>query len=274
MGQLKKEWFEDAYISLTDTLNDSSHKISSGISKVSPSSIIKDEEINGLINSIKSLSSNFYLKNYADCFINEKTLDNINEDEIIKIATKNQIDEYITDILNICGNVTQEEQAASGCTKCTTTFRAASNGTTFTAARNGNNFTTSNGTTFRAATRTGNSNTGTVTNGTTFRAGSGCTNRNANSNFSKGDSSCSETCTQQGNNFRAGSGCTNTSGFATESNCGFTAASGCTNRTSSGCTNITAASGCTNQSAASGSSANVTTFTPFRAAVYGVIINE
>ena len=264
-----KDWINTVYVNLTDTLANSEHNINSGITKKTyGQEIMTDDQINSLIDSIRSLSNNIYIKNYADCFKNSDPLDKVSTDTIIKGVTKTQIDNYIEDILDICQNQVQSTIAATGNTNHINNFSPASGCT-----NNGNNF------------RAGNSNVG---------YGSGNTNKGNNFVFFSTNSAskgvggrCADFFratrsgnTNQGNNFRrptfatesnAGGGSGNTnkgnnfrsaSGFANNGNT-FSGASGFTNKGN----NFSPASGFTNYgNTFSGSSGNTNKGNNFRAA--------
>lgn len=290
-----KDWINTVYVNLTDTLANSEHNINSGITKKTyGQEIMTDDQINSLIDSIRSLSNNIYIKNYADCFKNSDPLDKVSTDTIIKGVTKTQIDNYIEDILDICQNQVQSTIAATGNTNHINNFSPASGctdkGNNFSPASGctnyGNNFSpasgcTNNGNNFRA----GNSNVG---------HGSGNTNKGNNFVFFSTNSAskgvggrCADFFratrsgnTNQGNNFRrptfatesnAGGGSGNTnkgnnfrsaSGFANNGNT-FSGASGFTNKGN----NFSPASGFTNYgNTFSGSSGNTNKGNNFRAA--------
>ena len=123
-----QEWINNIYTNLTDTLADSSHNINSGITKkVYDKELITANSINTLIESIKSLSNNVYMSNYADCFINNEKLDNVAYGNLIQSTTKTQIDNYVEDILNICQNQVSTITPASGNTNYVNSFSASGN---------------------------------------------------------------------------------------------------------------------------------------------------
>jgi hypothetical protein len=106
MGLITQAWINGIYTSLITTLNDSSHKINLGVTNPNHTvgSVAHASDINTLITDIKKGTNNYYLKNYADCFKNNATLNNVSVGGLILTATKDQIDKYINDMLGICGN--------------------------------------------------------------------------------------------------------------------------------------------------------------------------
>ena len=117
--KIEKNWINDVYTSLTDTLANDQHKITSGITKKTFNSGSKATAagINTLINEIKGLRSNEFLGRYADCFTGNETLNTTTSGAKILDDTKEQIDNYVTKILQICGNkATSQVVFESGCT--------------------------------------------------------------------------------------------------------------------------------------------------------------
>lgn len=117
--KIEKNWINDVYTSLTDTLANDQHKITSGITKKTFNSGSKATAagINTLINEIKGLRSNEFLGRYADCFTGNETLNTTTSGAKILDNTKEQIDNYVTKILQICGNkATSQVVFESGCT--------------------------------------------------------------------------------------------------------------------------------------------------------------
>lgn len=119
--KIEKNWINDVYTSLTETLANDQHKITSGITKKTFASGSKATAagINTLINEIKGLKSNEFLGRYADCFTGNEALNATTSGTKILDDTKEQIDNYVTKILQVCGNkATSEVIFTSGCTKC------------------------------------------------------------------------------------------------------------------------------------------------------------
>lgn len=104
--KIEKNWINDVYTSLTDTLANDQHKITSGITKktFAAGSKATAAGINTLINEIKGLRSNEFLGRYADCFTGNEVLNTTTSGTKILDDTKEQIDNYVTKILQICGN--------------------------------------------------------------------------------------------------------------------------------------------------------------------------
>lgn len=86
MSLISKNWINEVYISLTDTLANTDHKISSGITKktFSAGEKITADSLNALVSSISGLSSNYFLKNYATCFTDNEALNNVNAGALIE----------------------------------------------------------------------------------------------------------------------------------------------------------------------------------------------
>lgn len=105
-SKLQSDWINQTYTDLTDTLANDEHKIVSGITKktFSPTSKVTAQSISDLITSIKSLNNNNFIKNYADCFKNNEDLTIPTAKNPIKETTKTEIDNYMDDIMRICGN--------------------------------------------------------------------------------------------------------------------------------------------------------------------------
>lgn len=123
--KIEKNWINDVYTSLTDTLANDQHKITSGITKKTFNSGSKATAagINTLINEIKGLRSNEFLGRYADCFTGNEALNTTTSGAKILDDTKEQIDNYVTKILQICGNkATSQVVFESGCTKYGDTY--------------------------------------------------------------------------------------------------------------------------------------------------------
>lgn len=116
-SKLQSDWINQVYTDLTDTLANDDHKITSGITKkiYSSTSKITAQSVNDLITSIKSLSDNNFIKKYADCFKNEETLTTPTTKAPIKETTKNEIDNYMEDILKICGNTIATTTGNNNC---------------------------------------------------------------------------------------------------------------------------------------------------------------
>ena len=277
---LTKDWINTVYTNLTDTLANSEHNINSGITKKTfGQEIITDDQINILMNSIQALSNNTYIKNYADCFKNNDSLDTVNTDSVIKEVTKTQIDNYIEDILDICQNQVKTTIAATGNTNYSNNFSSAMGNT-----NKGNNFSEASGCTNYGnvlIAATGDTNYGNNFSraffsqicGNNFREASGCANCGDNFTFTGynnvGKVNTASGKTNQGNNFYffatrsaskgvGGTGFTDNfkvvsggntnkgnnfglTGFSTETNARF---SGDTNKGN----NFSPASGCTNNS--------------------------
>ena len=125
--KIEKNWINDVYTSLTDTLANDQHKITSGITKKTFNSGSKATAagINTLINEIKGLRSNEFLGRYADCFTGNEVLNTTTSGAKILDDTKEQIDNYVTKILQICGNkATSQVVFESGNTNMGNTFRS------------------------------------------------------------------------------------------------------------------------------------------------------
>lgn len=210
--KITADWLNQIYVDLTDTLANSDHNITSGITKVSVAAGDKllASTVNTLIDNIKSLQNNSFIKSYADAFKNGEALDSVTAGAKVASTTKEQIENYMTDILDICQNIITSQGGASGDTNNSNTFSAASGNTT-----NVTNFSPGGGvavnvTTFRAATGDGFNSTnfspasGCTQRSTTFRAGSGFTNTSDNNrvnNFSAAGGN-----TNNSRTFRAASG--------------------------------------------------------------------
>jgi hypothetical protein len=223
MSSISKNWINEVYVSLTDTLANSEHKISSGITKKTfGNDKITEAAMDSLMSSISGLSSNYFIGTYADCFSPNDPLTNVTKGDEILEETKNEIDNYVTKILQICGNIISTTGSASGCTDKGNSFRGNSGCTD-----KGNTFTGSSGCTDK---------------GNTFTAASGCTNYGNNFSAASGCNRCETTftaasgCNRCGNTFRGASGCTDNGNS-------FSGASGHGNRGNGTDGNFRAASG-------------------------------
>lgn len=244
--KITQSWIDNIYTQLTTTLANSTHNITSGITD--PNIAVGDKilatgtkSINNLIDSIKGLESNFYLQNYADCFTNDETLSSVAQNNKINETTKDQIDSFVNDILDICAHVVTSNPGSSGCTDYINNYREA------TGCTNCGYFPASgfNHCPYQICTDygvcsydppSGNNNCGfsAASCGKGYenvgnRVGSGCTNANTGTTdtvIARYSNACNAYMnisgfTQRftpthGNNFSV-------SGFNTESNCGFSA---------------------------------------------------
>lgn len=171
--KIEKNWINDVYTSLTDTLANDQHKITSGITKktFAAGSKATAAGINTLINEIKGLKSNEFLGRYADCFTGNEALNITTSGAKILDDTKEQIDNYVTKILQICGNkATSQVVFESG--------------------------NTNKGNDFERHSATGDTNKG---NDLEHHPAIGCPNRGNNFEYHP----FSTLCTDKGDNFRA-----------------------------------------------------------------------
>ena len=200
MSLISKDWINEIYVSLTDTLANTDHKITSGITKVTYSAgdSVTQSGISSLIAAIKGLSTNHYIGTYADCFVNNETLDTPAQKSLIDSITKEQIDNYVTDILKICGN----QVLTAGTSLGNTNYRRASGCTDFTGDFGCTDFTRSSGhTNYQRAFFSD-----------FFIAERGCTNVTGSGCTDVRGSGCTDS--------HGASGCTNRARFGTESNSG------------------------------------------------------